>query len=231
MNPYVTTKNIKSKTSEWLKRIAPYNKHAMKLDIAKAALLVIDMQRHFLDPDSPVFTAGGTAVVPNIKRLIDAFRRASRPVIFTTHVHHPSGCDAGILGWWWDGMIIEGTREAEIIDELAPLKNNADPSRNRAVISREEVIIRKHRYSAFYNTDLETILRCSEVGDIVITGVMTNLCCETTARDAYLRDFRVFFPADANGAACEEMHIATLTNLAFGFAYVTTTDKILSMLK
>jgi len=221
MPPYVTTKNIRSKTSEWLKQIAPYNRHRMELDIARAALLVVDMQRYFLDDNSPVFTAGGAAIVPNIKRLVDAFRRASRPVIFTTHMHHPSGCDAGILGWWWDGMIIEGTREAEIIDELAPLRDKADPS-------KDEVVIRKHRYSAFYNTDLETVLRCAEVGDIVITGVMTNLCCETTARDAYMRDLRVFFPADANGAACEEMHLATLTNLAFGFAYVTTSEEIVT---
>ena len=217
MGAYVTTKNIGRKTSEWLKQIAPYNQHRMELETSKGALLVIDMQRYFLNPGSPIFTAGGAAIVPNIKRLIEAFRKTGRPAIFTTHLHHPSGCDAGILGWWWDGMIIEGTREAEIIDELAPLP--AEP------------IIRKHRYSAFYNTDLETILRCLEVEDIVITGVMTNLCCETTARDAYIRDFRVFFPADANGAACEEMHLATLTNLAFGFAYVTTAAELLSAFK
>jgi nicotinamidase-related amidase len=214
MPPYVTVKNISSKAKKWLNEIAPYNLHKMELDTGSAALLVIDMQRYFLDADSPVFTAGGAAIIPNIRRLIEAFRIARRPVIFTTHVHHPSGRDAGILGWWWDGMIIEGTPEAEITDELAPLP--------------AESIIRKHRYSAFYNTDLEIILRGLKVKDIVITGVMTNLCCETTARDAYIRDFRVFFPADCNGAACEEMQLATLINLAFGVAYITTTEELLA---
>ena len=109
-------------------------------------------------------------------------------------------------------MIIAGTPESEIIDELSPM--DGDP------------VIKKHRYSAFYNTDLETILRCTGVKDLVITGVMTNLCCETSARDAFIRDFRVFFPADGNGSATEEMHIATLMNLSWGFAYVCTTEEL-----
>lgn len=59
---------------------------------------------------------------------------------------------------------------------------------------------------------------------------MTNLCCESTARDAYFRDFRIFFVADATGTAYEEMHTATLLNLAYGFAYVTTTENLLTQL-
>ncbi|MGM0401833.1 MAG: isochorismatase family protein, partial [Chloroflexota bacterium] len=91
----------------------------------------------------------------------------------------------------------------------------------------QEKVVDKHRYSAFYGTDLQTVLRCLEVEDVVIAGVMTNLCCESTARDAYYRDYRVFFPADATGTVTERMHLASLLNLAFGFAYVTLTSKIL----
>jgi len=60
---------------------------------------------------------------------------------------------------------------------------------------------------------------------------MTNLCCESTARDAYFRDYRVFFPADGTGSVSEEMHVASLLNLAFGFAYVTTAAAITDRLK
>ncbi len=60
---------------------------------------------------------------------------------------------------------------------------------------------------------------------------MTNLCCESTARDAYFRDYRVFFPADANGTIDERMHVASLMNLAFGFAYITTSDDIIAMVR
>jgi isochorismate hydrolase len=56
---------------------------------------------------------------------------------------------------------------------------------------------------------------------------MTNLCCETSARDAFIRDYRVFFPVDANGAATEEMHLASLTNISWGVAYVCPTDELL----
>jgi nicotinamidase-related amidase len=93
-----------------------------------------------------------------------------------------------------------------------------------------EKVIFKHRYSAFYNTDLETVLRCLRVEDVVVSGIMTNMCCESTARDAYYRDYRVFFLADGTGSVCEEMHLASLLNLAFGFAYVTTSEVIVDQL-
>jgi nicotinamidase-related amidase len=82
-------------------------------------------------------------------------------------------------------------------------------------------VVDKHRYSSFYNTDLETVLRCMKIEDLIITGVMTGMCCESTARNAYYRDYRVFFPADSTGRINEEMHLASLLNLSFGFAWVT----------
>ncbi|MBN2227116.1 MAG: cysteine hydrolase [candidate division Zixibacteria bacterium] len=213
MNAYVTSDTLESKTHVWLKRIAPFNQHDLKLNAPKSALMVIDMQNFFLDPDSPTFTCGGLAILPNVKRLIAEFRKARRPVVFTKHVHHPDGFDAGIMGWWWEGMCLEGSPESEIRPELNP-----EP---------HEKVISKHRYSSFYNTDLETILRCLKVEDIVIAGIMTNMCCESTARDAYYRDYRVFFPADATGSINEEMHVASLLNLAFGFAHITTAEEII----
>jgi nicotinamidase-related amidase len=133
--------------------------------------------------------------------LISVFRKAERPVIYTKHVHHPDKIDVGILGSWWEGMCVEGSEESEIIEDIQP--------------TIHEKIILKHRYSAFYNTDLETILRCMKIEDLVICGIMTNMCCESTARDAYYRDYRVFFLSDATGSINEEMHLATLLNLAF----------------
>ena len=216
MDPYVTVANLEAKTQGWLDRIQPYNQHAMQLNAGSSALLVVDMQVFFLDPASPTFTCGGEAILPNVGRMLHAFRQAGRPVIFTRHVHHPDHLDSGIMGWWWEGMCLEGSPESEVHPALAPLPG--------------EKQVLKHRYSAFYNTDLETVLRCLKVEDLVITGVMTNLCCESTARDAYFRDHRVFFLADGTGSVSEELHLATLLNLAFGFAYVTTTETILSQL-
>jgi nicotinamidase-related amidase len=216
MDPYVTAENLESRTQVWLEKIRPYNQHAMQLDVAASVLLVVDMQVFFLDPASPTYTCGGTAIIPTVQRLVSAFRRAGRPVIFTKHVHHPGDLDSGIMGWWWAGKCIEGSPESEIVAELAPA-------------SGEKVVL-KHRYSAFYNTDLETVLRCLGAKDVVVSGVMTNLCCESTARDAYYRDYRVFFPADANGSVSEDLHLASLSSLAFGFAYVTASDEIVRWL-
>ncbi len=216
MQPYVTPEQIFAKTAIWLDKVKPFNNNRMILNKDKSALMVVDMQNFFLDPKSPTFTCGGLAILPNLKKTIAAFRQAGRPVIYTKHVHHPDKIDAGIMGWWWEGMCIEGSPESEIHQEIAPQQG--------------EKVILKHRYSAFYNTDLETILRCLKIEDLVVTGIMTNMCCESTARDAYYRDYRVFFPADTTGSINEEMHLASLLNLAFGFAYITKAEEIITQL-
>lgn len=216
MKPYTTAENITEKAKVWMEIVKPFNRHQMQLTTDKSALLVIDMQKFFLDPSSPTYTCGSQAIVPNIKRLITAFREKNRPIIYTKHVHDPNLSDAGIMEWWWAGMILEGSPESEVCADISPLAG--------------EKVILKHRYSAFYNTDLETVLRVLKIEDLVITGVMTNLCCESTARDAYYRDYRVFFMADATGAMCEEMHTASLLNLAYGFAQITVADQIIMQL-
>ncbi|TDA66479.1 MAG: cysteine hydrolase [Chloroflexi bacterium] len=216
MEPYVTEDTVAAKGKKWLEHIAPFNTHAMQLDREKAALLVIDMQYFFLDPASPSYTCGGPAILPKLQKVIRAFRQANRPVIYTRHVHHPDYLDAGIMAWWWEGMCKEGTPESEIHQDIAPRPN--------------EKVIFKHRYSAFYNTDLETVLRSLKVEELVVAGIMTNMCCESTARDAYFRDYRVFFLADGTGSVTEEMHLASLLNVAFGFAWVTDVDTVTAQL-
>jgi len=217
MELYVTPDSLEEKAQHWLSKIGPFNQHRMQLNKEKSALLVVDMQKFFLDNTSPTFTCSGLAILPTLKLLIQAFREANRPVIYTCHVHHPDNMDTGIMEWWWEGICVEGSEESKVHDDILPLPN--------------EKVIFKHRYSAFYNTDLETVLRCLKVEDLVISGIMTNLCCESTSRDAYYRDYRVFFLADGTGSVNEEMHLASLLNLAFGFAFVTTTSEILQELQ
>ncbi len=216
MEPYVTRNNIGKKTREWLREIREFNSHRLRLSRAECALLVIDMQQHFLAPRSGSFVCSAPAIVPGLKTLVAAFRRAGRPVVYTRHVHHPDGIDAGIMKWWWEGMCKEGSPASRITPALKPLKR--------------EKVVSKHRYSAFFDTDLDTVLRCLEIRDLVITGVMTNLCCETTAREAYCRDYRTFFLADGTATITEDMHVGSLLNLCYGFSYVTTVDEIVRSL-
>ena len=100
-------------------------------------------------------------------------------------------------------------------------------------IHSKDKILPKKRYSAFFETDLEAFLRAKEIRDLIISGVMTNLCCETTAWDAFMRDYRVFFLIDGTATGIDEHHLATLKNLGFGFgfAYLMTCDELRSMLR
>jgi nicotinamidase-related amidase len=181
-----------------------------RADVQKenSALLIIDMQNYFWG-----ITEG---IVPNLKRLIEACRRAGLPVIYTQHGYNNPGEESGMLGEWWDDPIIVGTKNWEFIPEIAPMAG--------------EKIISKMRYSAFYDTDLSSHLESHLIKNVIIGGVMTNLCCETTARDAFVRDYRVFFLTDGNATVSEEYHAATLTNLAYGFAYLKKCSEIVDEL-
>jgi isochorismate hydrolase len=121
-----------------------------------------------------------------------------------------------MMAEWWSDLLIDGEPEAELIPELRP--------------SKDDLLIEKCRYSAFLHTPLEENLRARNVENLVIGGVMTNLCCETTARDAFMRDFRVYFLLDGTGTCHDEFHLATLRNLAHGFAYLGTCSEILALI-
>lgn len=82
------------------------------------------------------------------------------------------------------------------------------------------MVVEKSTYSAFRKTGLEEKLVEMGVDEVIVTGVMTNLCCETTAREAFIRGFRVFFSTDATATSDIDLHEATLKNMAYGFAYL-----------
>lgn len=88
----------------------------------------------------------------------------------------------------------------------------------------EDMVVEKNTYSAFRKTGLEDKLVEMGVEEVIVTGVMTNLCCETTAREAFIRGFRVFFSTDATATSDLDLHDATLKNMAYGFAYLVDCD-------
>ena len=96
-------------------------------------------------------------------------------------------------------------------------------------VGSNDIVLPKRRYSAFPETDLDATLRSKGIQDVIISGVMTNLCCETTARDAFMRDYRVFFLIDGTATGRSEFHMATLKNLGFGFAYLLTCEELIQM--
>jgi nicotinamidase-related amidase len=196
-----------------LDMVAGYNRRGIHLGIGKAALLVVDMQNYFASPGGGAYMAQAEAIIPAIGRLSDYFREKGRPVIYTRHGHDADGDDAGLLREWWNDYIKRDTREWELVDGIGYRKG--------------DIVIDKNRYDAFYDTPLEDNLRGDDIRDVVICGVMTNLCVETTARSAFVRGFRPFVPADATATATLEFHQAALLNLAYGFAKVVTVEDIL----
>ena len=163
------------------------------------------------------------AIIPKIVQLVEFFRQHNRPVIWTIHVHQ--GNDIGLLGPMWPATgphsptkaLVKGTPGVEMINELpAPAPN--------------ELVIEKRRYSAFFQTDLELNLRNMGIDTLVITGVNTNICCESTARDGFMRDFQIMSVADAQTSITKELHDAALISTMVTFGRVADTEQVLKEL-
>ena len=192
-----------------LKELKPYRERKALVDPKHAVLLVIDLQTYFQQIVQPV--------LGNIKKVIQFCGQKNIPVIFTQHGHTDAASDGGVLGEWWGQVILHGTKDWKFIPEMK--------------IEPEDRVLQKKRYSAFFETDLEKLLQSKGIKDLIISGVMTNLCCETTARDAFMRDYRVFFLIDGTATGKEDHHLATLKNLGYGFAYLMTCDELIQNLK
>ena len=189
---------------DYLQEIKTYNTRTAWPNPAKSALLVIDLQEYFLPMLSPI--------IGNILSLIESCRSKGIKIIYTRHGHKDSDKDGGMLLNWWGDVIIYGTEKWNLIKSISPREN--------------EPVIDKYRYSAFIGTSLDETLKYRKIEDLIITGVMTNCCCETTARDAFMKDYRVFFVSDATATMSEDLHLASLKNLAFGFAHVVDTKEL-----
>ena len=192
-----------------LKELKPYRERKAVINPKHTVLLVIDIQNFFYRIIQPVLA--------NIQNVINCCRQKNIPVIFTQHGHTDVPTDVGVLGEWWGEVILHGTKDWRFISEIE--------------IDSKDTVLQKKRYSAFYETDLEKILRAKGIQDLIISGVMTNLCCETTARDAFMRDYRVFFLIDGTATGKEDHHLATLKNLGYGFTYLITCEELIKNLK
>ena len=195
-----------------------------RMDPARTVLIIVDMENDFVKPGASFEVQAGREMLPKLKELIGFCRDTGISVIYTTHAHRPDGSDAGRFADIYPAIaegkgLVDGSDGIEIYDEIAP-----EPG---------EVIIKKHRYSAFFGTDLDIILRGLGTDTVIVTGVTTENCCHATARDAMFRDYRVAFISDCTatfdypdvgygGLSAAELHRSTLIALAFSTAHVMT---------
>ncbi|KAK5053291.1 hypothetical protein LTR84_002265 [Exophiala bonariae] len=196
----------------------------IQLDSAPA-LVVIDMQNGFCHKQGSFAKMGmqsdPTAIVPQINRLRSAFQAASMPVFFVRTGYnadysdrrpHDRGDRVEKLGG-----LLRGSWDAEMIDELMPGPN--------------EEIVNKTRNSAFLGTcSLDKILRERGVNHLVLTGVGTDVCVESTARDAYQMDYRVTTVSDATATCTEADHLAALHALRI-FGGTASTAEVVEALQ
>ncbi|MDP2647202.1 MAG: isochorismatase family cysteine hydrolase [Desulfobacterales bacterium] len=207
-----------------MNKMVDFNIHPVRTGI-----LIIDMTNAFLKPGVTLEVPAGRGLIPGLSRLIEKGRSAGIPIIFTTQAYRATGVDLGLNAVFRPATqdrkpTLEGSEEADFFEGLKP--------------GEKDVVIVKRRFSAFIGTDLDLILRGSGIDTLIIGGVLTNVCCESTAREARMRDYQVIFLSDGTatrglpdmgwGEVSEkDLQRVVLTQMAYQFAQVLTIEAVI----
>lgn len=188
---------------------------AGKVGTQNTALLVIDMERDFVDQGAVQETPGGRDIIPAINRLIGWARQHAMPIIFTHEMHRPDHSDYGIELEFDPVHCLEGTPGCELTEGLD-------------VRSEDWRIRNKRRYDCFVGTDLDLLLRSRGIKNLVCCGVTTHCCVMSTVYSARNLDYRVIVPTDAVAAVSPAHQAAALLCMSDVFAYLSSTNAITS---
>ena len=195
------------------------------IDAATSALVVVDMQNHFVAPGFHAEVPAARETVPNINRIAQGMRDAGGTVVWIQTTA------TGALERWANHHRFDLTPERAAA-RLASLSEGAEGYRLYPALEArpEDLYVRKIKYSAFIqgSSDLDGELKRRGIESMLISGTTTNVCCESTARDAMMLDYRVVVLSDATAAATLDEHVAALNSLALFFADVMTVDEALA---
>jgi isochorismate hydrolase len=212
---YFTNQTIATESAAMLAEVdSCMKRHMVRLKPQSVALLVLDMQDYFLKEHSHAYVPSAQAVLPRIVRLQELFLKKRLRVIHTRHSNDPH--NAGMMSRWWRELLTADHPLSGITPELA------DP---------RALCIVKSQYDAFHETGLSEILARQGIQQLIITGVLTHLCCETTARSAFIKGFEVFFPVDGSATYNRQFHLASLINLSHGFAVPVLMEEVIAGLE
>jgi len=217
MRAYFNKMNIEKISRGMLSRIrASVKTRKLKLQKERIALLIMDMQKNFLDKDSKSFIPAGRAIEDNLRKLVDLFQKRGLPIVFTKQISDNNNCN--LMNKWWGTSIPRGSEKAQLKDEYN--------------ISRDTYIIEKRQYDAFYKTNLEKILKKKKIKQLVITGVSANICCQATSLAAFARGIEVIIPVDAIATVSKYYHESAVHNLATSCVHpILTKDLIKELAK
>jgi len=196
-----------------------------RVDPQKAALLIIDMQNDFVLEGHPMEVPMARRRIPRMQEVIDECRTAGIPVIYTEHILLDTFNVSPLESTYNPALLVAGMRKgsfgSQVIDDLKPRPG--------------DTVIRKHRYDAFHNTQLETVLATvsgpRQVDTVIIIGTLTEVCCDSTARGAYMRDYQVAFVSDATGALSDEAQTATEKNIGTFFGRALSTGELVAEIR
>jgi ureidoacrylate peracid hydrolase len=198
------------------------------IDPAKTAHVVVDLQNGFMSPGAPVEVPVAREIVPNVNRISNALRSAGGLNVFLRYTydeHEPMSWPAFYQGY------AQPSQTAMMKDAFTAgagyhgLWSGLD-------IRPEDAIVDKTRFSAFIpgTCALHDMLRRRGIDTLIITGTLTNCCCESTARDAMQMNYKIIFVADGNATLSDAEHNATLSNMAAIFADVMTAEEVLGVI-
>jgi ureidoacrylate peracid hydrolase len=198
-----------------------------RLDPARTALAVIDMQATFCEPGAPAEVPASRAVVPAINRLTRELRARGVPVVWVLHANTHRG---GVSDWevFFDNVVAADVRR-RTVESLAPGRQEVWRELETAP---EDATVVKNRYSALISgsSPLERVLRNLGVDTLLIAGTKTDVCCESTARDAMMLDFKVVMVADCCAALSDEEHRGALETIIQQFGDVRTAGEVVALL-
>lgn len=201
-----------------------------KVDPKHAALIVVDVQNDFC-AEGGMFDREGYNVKPvqdmvvRVKKLIEKARAAGVSIVFVKNVYNTEN------NWYLSDVWLEHCARARggcYTDYPVCEKDEWNGDFYGLKPQPGDVIVTKHRYNAFHNTDLDTILRAKGIRTLIMTGVATNVCVETTARDGFIRDYYIVFLKDCTATMSQELHNSALKNISLFFGSVVDSEEVIN---
>jgi ureidoacrylate peracid hydrolase len=199
------------------------------IDPARTALLVVDLQNGFMVPGQPAEIAFAREIVPNVNRIAGALRAAGGTVVYIQNTI----TEETKLEWsTWFGNFLAGAIKERMI---AAFQRASFGHRIYADldVQPEDWCVEKQRFSAIVegSSGLDRMLKAKGIDTLIITGTATNVCCESTARDAMMMNYKVIFVSDANACRTDEEHNGALGNILALFGDVQSTDDVLALIE
>lgn len=211
---------------DWMIRRGRGMNRFERIDPARTGLIVVDLQQAYVAEGQPFASRSARAIVPNVNCLSAATRAAGGKVFFLRQTFTDEAPYA--LPEWQQQVHPRVQQAREAVRAGGPAHDLFDGLDVRP----DDVVVDKYRYSAFVrdSSRLEAAVREAGIDTLIIVGAATNVCCESTARDAFMLGFRILFISDATAALTDEEHNAALLNLQAVFADVRTTTEMLELL-